>query len=1242
LKAIFTRIILLALVFAMPALLAAQTSSTMTGVVVDTTGAVISGVAVVLSNPATGTEYKIFSNSAGSYRFADIPPGPGYRVVFSHDGFSPYAVDGIYMNVANSRTQNARLSPGTHEQVEVNAGGQGATINIEDATIGNNYQVQKLNDLPVQSRSSPVVLFTLQPGITLDGATTGSRTDQTNKTLDGLDVNDFATGLFTTIVGDAPVDSVQEFRGTTAGFTASSGVGGGGQFQMVTKSGTNAFHGNLNEYHRDNSTTANDWFNDNVVPVIRAPKLVRNQFGGAIGGPIKHDRLFFFFNYYNSRIAQSQAVQRVVPLPSFALGNVSYINNNPGCTASSRQNTTPGCISQLTPTQVKTMDPAGIGQSPALANLLKIYPAVNDVTGGDGVNTGTYRFNFPTPDNATNYVGRLDYNFTDRIKFFGRGTVARENLVNTAAQFPGAPAAVTQVDRSYAYVVGMNWQISNNKINQFTYGSTVQDLDSARPSNPQGVNQISFATGVTTLMANPYSNPSNAQSRHVPIPQIQDDFTWQLGRHSVSMGGTFKWIHTTSSTVLDYNSLSIGLGGHVEGLIGNLRPSNLLPSDTTAQVTYDSAFAADLGRVSSISSTFNYNAAGVALPQPSGSIRNYQYYQTQLYVSDSWKMTPHLTITYGLNYQLFSVPYEKNGLETVQSMGFDSYFSARVAQSAAGISGPNTLPFITYVLGGKANNGPNLYNPQYKDFAPRFAFVWNPSFDSKTVFNGSAGINYDRTIVNAVQYQQDQFSYLFSQPKTVNNGSATDPVGSLATDARLDHPPAAIAPATPKPPYQPYVTGGIPNGLQNGIFNEMVDPNLKTPYTLRVNFGIQHEFAGGFILKTNYVGSFGRRLLAQADANQLVEFVDKASGQLMSQAIGNITTQLRAGTSTTNVTTQPWLENQIAPGTGVAKGYANNTTFVADNLQSLLIKGDFADTIQSLSPSLGYNVGMAAQFGENTVYTNKGFSSYHGLLVTLSKNMTHGLQFDVNYTWAHSIDNVSLIANGVAYGGYGFVCDVQRPRLCRGNSDFDTTHYITGDFTYNIPFGRGRAFGSNMPWGLNEILGGWDVSGISTWHSGQAYSTMTSAYVAGFANDAPAIFNGDTSAIKRKIHKTAAGQQFLFADPTAAANAFTGPVGFQIGSRNQLRGPQLLDIDTGLSKSFPIVPSREINLKLRADAFNVLNHPNFQSPGANPPTNYQDITQPGSFGQLTALVNNNGQPTTGSPRVLQLALRLEF
>jgi hypothetical protein len=228
-----------------------------------------------------------------------------------------------------------------------------------------------------------------------------------------------------------------------------------------------------------------------------------------------------------------------------------------------------------------------------------------------------------------------------------------------------------------------------------------------------------------------------------------------------------------------------------------------------------------------------------------------------------------------------------------------------------------------------------------------------------------------------------------------------------------------------------------------------------------------------------------------------------------------------------------------------------------------------------------------------------------------------------------------LIANQGASGGYGFICDVQRPRTCRGNSDFDVTHYVTGDFTYNLPFGRGGTFAGNAPIWLNEVIGGWALSGISKWHTGIAFGTNSNAFVAGYANDAPAIFNGDRVAVQAHVHKTSSGQVNLFSDPARAQAAFTGPVGFTIGSRNNLRGPNFFDQDFGLAKTFPLVSDR-VNLKFRADAFNALNHPNFALPSfSNPPPETFDITG-GTFGQLTSIDTNS------SYRVMQFALRLEF
>jgi hypothetical protein len=1228
------------LALSIPTILCAQDVASLTGTVTDTSGALVPGTDITLVNTTTGSIYHATTNSLGSYTISNVPPGPGYKITFSAKGFEPLAVVNVYLNVANTRTQDAQLHPGNVDvSVEVSASNQNVTINTTDATIGNNFEVTLLNELPVQNRDSPAALFTLQPGVTLSGAVTGARVDQNNVTLDGLDVNDIATGQAFTVVAKAPVDAVQEFRGTVAGNLSNSGPGGGGQFQLVTKSGTNAFHGALVEYHRDTSTVANDWFNNNSG-VGRTP-LIRNQFGGNVGGPVLRNKLFFFFDYNNSRIIQNSPVTRTVPLDSFRNGNVSYILNTDGsgnpCASASRQNTTPQCIGTLTPAQVKALDPQGTGESAVLFPFVnQRFPHANDLTRGDGINTAGFRFNAPAPDFETNYVGRLDYDLTTKMRIFARFTLVRENATQSSIEFPGDPATAPFIDRSYSYEVGHTWTISSRKVNQFFYGETVSQPSFPNTYNPQGTNILTFADGTTTLLSDPYLSPVNAQGRRIPIPIVGDDFTWQKGAHTFQFGGTFKFIKSSSFTKLDYNVAEIGLGGQTLGLNSSLRPANIRTAGTTASNTYDSAFAFSLGRVGQVTSGYNYDNTGKVLPQGTGDNRNYRYYQTQLYFGDTWKVTPNLTLAYGVNYQIFSVPYEVNGLESVEPLTFNQYFSARVTQSAAGKTGDSAVPLIAYVLGGKANNGPGLYQPSYKDIAPRFAFAYSPSFDRKTVFNGGAGIVYDRTVINAVQYQQDQHSYLFQQQATTPFGISGSPVTSLKNDPRLGSNnalPPVVTPAAPTTPFQPFVSGGSSIGLENGsAFNTIIDPALKTPYSIGFNAGVQHEFPSQFIMKVSYVGRLGRRLLGQADANQIVDFADPASGQLLSTAFGNVTTQLRAGANSAKLPAQPWFEHLFVPGFGVSKGYPNNTSYLADNLGGIPSNGDFADFVQAISSGIPSNVGMASQFSENTFYTNKGFSTYHGLLATLQKNFSQGLQFDVNYTWAHSIDNVSLIANSSASAGYGFICDVQRPRACRGNSDFDVTHYITADFTYRLPFGRGRTFGSNIPFFLNEIVGGWEVSGISQWHSGQAFGTNSNAFVAGYSNDAPAIFNGDRVGVQAHVHKTASGQVNLFSDPVRAQSDFTGPVGFNIGSRNNLRGPQFYNQNFGLAKTFPLVSDR-VNLKFRADAFNALNHPNFALPSAT--SESWDVTG-GIFGQLTSIDTNS------SYRVMQFALRLEF
>jgi hypothetical protein len=1245
-RRIFSVIALIVLMFSVVTVAKAQRTASITGVATDSSKAVIPGVAVTLRNPQTGVVLKTTTGSAGEYTFNLVPAGPGYEIQFEATGFSPVVIKDLYLNVDDTRTQNAELKAGgANVSVEVSAASESETINTTDAQVGTSVQVEVLNDLPIESRDSPSSLFYMLPGVTSDGSVTGARNDQSNVTLDGLDVNDNETGQFGALVGNAPVDSLQEFRGVVAGQLSSAGEGGGGQFQLITKSGTNHFHGGVSDYYRDTIMTANDWFSNNEG-VPRSP-LLRNQFDGFVGGPVLRDRVFFFFNYEGRRDTLSNLTTRTVPLDSYRSGTINYITN---------VNT--GAMNTLSPTQAAALDPLGIGFNSSLESLFSSrYPHANDFSGdaGDLVNFAGYKFNAPYPYTEDNYAQRIDYKLNSKLSFEGVGRFTRTNGTQSAIQFPGDPETFPFLDESYDWAGINTWVISANKTNQVELGETYENYSFPCVYNPQGATQFGNLGGNSTggsLISGPYAGCGNAQGRTYPILVIKDDFDWQKGRHDFTIGGQIKRISPDNFVILNYNGAGMGLGGNVNSLASptgspSMRPGDLDP-DTNATNLYDSAYALALAPYSSTSATYNFNNQAQAYPQGSGATQDFRFYETEIYAGDTWKVTPKLTISYGVRWQYYSVPYERHGLQSINQFGsqstsdstFNYYFGQRLAQSSAGQSGTQVVPLISYILGGKANHQQSYYAPEYHDFAPRVAFAWAPG-NGHSVFRGGAGIIYDHTVISAIQYQQTQYNYLFKNSVNDPMGSQGNAYGSYQTLSRFSGlstpptPPVAPAITIPYTPWtlNPGTSSAFPYGLIDGEFNETIDPHFKNPFSFLPTFGMQHEFPKGFILKTDWVGRFGRRLMAQADMSQLIDFPDPASGQTMAQAVAAVTTQIRAGVNPLNVTAQPWFENVAVPGAGVAAGFASNTAYAAHQGGAYPGRGDFADWVYTLASTnvsglqffLPPNVGMDAQFAENTVYTNKGFSGYNGALVTLHKNSSFGLTFDINYTWSHSIDNVSVNANTVAYGGYGFICDVVRPRECRGNSDFDATHYVNGYFTYELPVGRGRAIGGSLPRIVNEFVGGWAVAGLPGWHTGFPYFANSEAFVAGFANAAPAILTGNIHDMDIHMHGGGGNPLLGYTNTNAAVNDFSGPLGFQIGSRNNLRGPRSTTLDAGLTKTFPVVEG--IAVKFRADAFNVMNHPVF----GNPTT---DITQSSSpFGTVTS---------DGAARVLQLALRVEF
>lgn len=389
-------------------------TSTINGVVQDQQGAVIPGAAVKLTNPATGFTRDTTTTDDGRYSFPTIPPGT-YQIEVTVSNFKRFLVRDVEARVDNQVEINVPLETGeVTAVVDVNASSIESIVNTQDATIGNNFEPQQITQLPTDLRRV-TDLLTLQPGVTREGYVNGGRSDQSNITLDGVDINDQQTGgrdnQLSTSQGSVlriTTESVEEFRITTTNPNANQGRSSGAQISLVTKSGTNNFRGAAFGFYRPTAFSANNFFN-NLAGVER-PSLARHIFGGAIGGPIVKDRAFFFYSYEGQREKQDVSVTRVVPLAHLGQGQLRFFGAAPGEPAGTNRLVT------VSMAQLNTIFP-GVGINPAavavFADAANRYPA-NDTSVGDGINTGGFRFNSPTSVNENTHIARFDFNINDK------------------------------------------------------------------------------------------------------------------------------------------------------------------------------------------------------------------------------------------------------------------------------------------------------------------------------------------------------------------------------------------------------------------------------------------------------------------------------------------------------------------------------------------------------------------------------------------------------------------------------------------------------------------------------------------------------------------------------------------------------------------------------------------------------------------------------------------------------------
>lgn len=1185
-----------------------QAASQVSGLITDSSGAVVPGASIELANLDTSLKRVATSDPSGAYSFLQVVPGK-YRMTVKASGFRTSTVNDVQLLVNNPATVNVKLEVGQlTETVAVVADTE--NLNTVDASIGNAISNKPIVQLPLNARNI-VGLLALQPGVVFtkeddtdsrNGAVNGGKSDQANVTLDGIDVNDqMDRNAFTSVLRMTP-DSVQEFRVTTLNANADSGRTSGAQVVMMTKSGTNDLHGTAYEYHRNTITTANGFFN-NAAGVER-PKLIRNIFGVSLGGPIKKNKMFLFGNWEGRRDAKDGTELRDVPSMEMRQGIVRYTRDD-------------GSIASVTPADVTNMlDPRGVNQ--AALKVMQSYPVPNDFTVGDGLNFQGYRFKAATPLRWNTYIAKFDWvlDSQSRHTLFVRGNLQNDNEQGMP-QFPGQPANSVTLRNNKGYGVGLTSVIRPTFVSNFRFGLTRQGNETTGIANFSAVDLrgMDSPVGVTRGFVS-----------IIPVYTLSEDLNWIKGSHTIQFGGIGRFNQNRRNNLA--NSFSSGyvnsswLANSGSDLSA---PFTDLPSNQYTLFRY--AMADVMGLVSQGTAKYNYMVDGTVLPEGAPVVRDFKNQEYEFYLQDTWRVNRALTVTGGIRYSLMPPIYEANGQQVSPNIPIGDWFNMRGGLAQQGLSqmGAGTISFVPKSAGGR-----DLYGFHKDNWAPRLSMAYSPQGDSglskfffggpgKTSIRAGWGMYYD-LFGSGLMRSYDATAFGLSNSLT--NPAAAIEIQTAPRYTGFDQIPAGLLPAAPAATFPaPY-----PNlfAITNGL-----DDTLKAPYNMSLNFSIGREFNHGWFIQGSYVGRLSRRSLTRRDAAMPTDLKDPKSGQTYFQAASILAQQVLDGVPVSNVQKVPFWENmfsKVATGTQSAtqvvySRYAANTydwTYALYQLDTGAGQGNCA--ARNRCSDQGAYTFYSPQFSYLSVFSSVGGGNYHGAQLNVRKRFGNGDVIDVNYTFSKSID---LRSNTERAGSSsGVLWNPWQPGLMKGVSDYDNTHLFNMLAVYNLPVGRGKRFGADIPRWADAVIGGWQLSGVWRWSSGFPISVFeTGVWPTNWNNNNWARWTG-------KAVSTQHGEN-MFANPDDAITAFDYELPGGIGTRNGLRGDGIFNIDLNVSKRFIMPYSEKHSLQFRWETFNLTNTTRFDVNSAS-----LDISVGGTFGAYSAQLTQ--------PRVMQFGLRYEF
>jgi hypothetical protein len=1146
------RLALFCLLFCSAALLAQTFRGTILGTVTDPGGAVIANAKVLARNVNTGMERTTSTSGDGSYSIPELPIGT-YTVTVTQSGFQSQITNNIAVNVSVERRVDVTLKPGqVAETVEVS----GETLPLVETTsdtLGGVLTQQEVKDLPINGRDYTKLIYlnpgvagspdqiTDSPGSFGEFSMNGARGRSNNYLLDGTDMNDGYRndpainqgGVFATPSAILPIDAVSDMR-VLSNFEPEFGRNGGAIVNIVTKSGTNAIHGDAFEYFRNDALDARNYFDPTSAP--KAP-FHNNQFGGSLGGPIVKNKTFFFLDYEGQRENVGVVTTACVP--------------------------TPAQIAQAE-TNIAT---AGGTVSPVGQALLNFWPhnsanylpgASSSTTVCNATSNADYVAIAPSFNNLSSFIAKIDHSFnasnnlTGRY-FFGDSTQQFPLALNaTGGQLPGfdtvTPTRVQLVSLSDVHV------ISPTKVNELRYGwnrFAEGFLPQDRNLDPSTIGlcnvPLSFGTchssGLPIILLSPTPTGASAffsqlgatsgdpRQRVDTNTQVIDSLSWKIGKHDLRFGGEF---HRTSvHQRFDKYSRGRVRFDDLESLL------QMMPQTGPT-------------------GTFDYTG---------NTLRHTYQNGFGFYTQDSFRLNSRVMLNYGLRWDYYSVVAEKNHL-------FSDFVPTSSTQGNLIQVGPGGLP--------------GLYNPDKKDFSPRISIAWDVTGKGKTVIRSGWGLFFDA-------FSQDMMLGHLPYPTFYAPGPAYNNIGPNPVQMANINPAALDTTGA-------YIAGtplyGTPNcNFECDIFS--FDRNIKTPYIENYNLNLQQQFSKNVVLQVGYVGSQGHRLFRFFDINQ-----------------------------------------------------PSQATITAEDLACACIND------VSVSRNYGFPAGAFYIFQENSA----GKSNYNSLQTSLHLSNYHGFTSIVNYVWSKSLDNSS--------DGEDFVVNAAQPQDSNspqreyGLSNFDIRNRFTWILGYEFP----RLSGS-----LQKLKNGWGVDSTVTMQSGQPF-TLNYNFEDDFSGGGDGFDRPDV--VGPIVYHKRDPRNYIdlsaFAMPCLLAPGIdqTNLSGFasdcQPGTRhygnlgrNALIGPTFKQWDLALYKNTPI--TERVTMQLRAEFFNLLNHPNFSNPVlpafiADPASNLASGCGCGFHVAGNREVGNGGYQITatgdvgignpflggGGPRGIQLAAKFTF